>query len=182
MVTTSTRRDADVLDAVITEVVRRPRATLAELAQAAGVGRTTLFHSYATRSALLQACGVHALTVVVERLEAVDTGANDGGLTALLDALIPVGPHLDFIWRTPTLEPTAVMEDLKSRYGHAVTAVVSAASAAGVLRADVPDWWAQQMLESVVYVAWERVDDGHLAPREAPALARRTLLKGLGDE
>jgi len=177
---TTTRRREDLLDAVITQVMKHPRATLAELAEAAGVGRTTLFNAYATRRGLIRACGVRALTLVVERVEAIDTAADDGGLAALVEALIPLGSQLDFIWRTPALDDDEDLAPLGARYKQGLDRVVSAARQRGTIRSDVPDWWAVQMVESVVYVAWQKVDDGHLAPRSAPGLATDSLLQGVG--
>lgn len=185
---TITRRDEQLLDAVITEVMRRPRATLAELAEAAGVGRTTLFKAYATRAALIEACGVRACTVVVSRLDRVDTTAADGGLAELVEGLIPLGPQLDFLWRTPVLSFLAAEEEsaddllgeLARRYTAGLDAVIHAARDAGAIRSDLPDWWSVQLVQSVIYVAWEEVDGGRLAPRGAPELALRTLLEGIG--
>lgn len=174
------RRETDLLDAVITQVTRHPRATLAELAEAAGVGRTTLFNAYSTRSGLIQACGVRAFGVVVEHLESIDVTAADGGLAELVETLIPLGPQLDFMWRTPALDHDEALGLLAARYKQGFHRIVTAARETGAVSTDLADWWVAQMVESVVYVAWQKVDDGHLAPRTAPALALRSLLQGVG--
>jgi hypothetical protein len=55
-----------------------------------------------------------------------------------------------------------------------------AGAGSGALRADVADFWLLQTFYSLVYVAAESVHSGHLAPRDAPALAVDTLVRGLG--
>src|SRR5258706_15288873 len=99
------RRDAKaaLLDAAVEVLVADPSASLAEVAEAAGIGRTTLHKHYATRDDLMRAVGHRAL----ERWEQVVTAAaersdtDDGGLRALAEAMVPIGPHLAFLWRNP---------------------------------------------------------------------------------
>ena len=47
-------------------------------------------------------------------------------------------------------------------------------------KAGVPDWWLLQAFYSVIYVAAESVRNGQLAPLDAPDLALRTFLRGVG--
>src|SRR4051812_44238682 len=99
----STTAQDERLDAAIRHVMRHPRATLGELAAAGGVGRTTLFKSFPTRDALFHTMGVRAFRVVIDRIATV-AGDGQGGLAELVEALLPLGPQLDFLWRTPTFD------------------------------------------------------------------------------
>src|SRR5689334_4175267 len=72
-----------LLDTAVSVLVADPAAALAEVAEAAGIGRTTLHKHYATRDDLLRAVGHRA----IDRYEqvvaaAVDDDASDGGLAA----------------------------------------------------------------------------------------------------
>jgi hypothetical protein len=51
--------------------------------------------------------------VCVEAVRSADARAADGGLRSLVTALVPVGPQLSFLWRTPSLE---VDEDIRPAY------------------------------------------------------------------
>ncbi len=105
----------------------------------------------------------------------------DGGLHALVAALIPIGPQLAFLWRTPAFDH---MKDLDERWlavEERSLAVLRRVQELGFLAADLPDWWLGQMLYSVVYVAATSVQVGRLAPLDAPGLALRTLLRGTGE-
>ena len=179
-----TRRGAQppLLDVAAEVLVADPAASLAEVAAAAGIGRTTLHKHYATRDDLLRAVGHRALELLEQALnEATAAEHADGGLHALVAALIPIGPQLAFLWRTPAFDR---MKDLDERWlavEERSLAVLRRAQELGILAADLPDWWLGQMLSSVVYVAASSVRVGRLAPLDAPGLALRTLLHGTGE-
>lgn len=175
------RTEGSLLDVAVQVLVAEPGASLAEVAEAAGIGRTTLHKHYATRADLVRAVGHRALDrceQVVAAAEETDT--DDGGLRALAEAMVPVGPHLAFLWRNPVLDHA---EDIATRWRaveQRILAVLNRTRGGGVLRADVPDFWLLQAFYSLTYVAAESVHSGHLAPRDAPGRVVDTLLRGLG--
>jgi AcrR family transcriptional regulator len=171
-----------LLDVAVEVLVADPSASLAEVAHAAGIGRTTLHKHYATRDELLHAVGHRALDLWEQVIAAADDApADDGGLRALAAAMVPIGPHLAFLWRNPIFDHA---EDIKQRLRSVdpqTLAVLKRAQARGVLRADVADFWLLQTFYSLVYVAAESVYSGHLAPRDAPDLVVATFVRGLGE-
>jgi AcrR family transcriptional regulator len=170
-----------LLDVAAEVLVGDPAASLAEVAEAAGIGRTTLHKQYATRDDLLRAVGHRAIDLWEQAVAGVvDADAHDGGLRALTEAMIPIGPQLAFLWRNPTLDRAKdVVERWTAVEGDAL-AVLQQAQARGVIAAEVPFWWLLQTLYSLVYVASEAIRSGHLAPRDAPDLVLKTLLRGIG--
>src|SRR5262245_3564813 len=98
------RREAKTLLDIAAEVlVADPSASLAEVAEAAGIGRTTLHKHYATRDDLMRAVGHRAIDLWTQAIDDVVDGA-DGGLRGLAEAMIPIGPQLAFLWRTPMFD------------------------------------------------------------------------------
>jgi AcrR family transcriptional regulator len=173
-------RQLEVLDAAVTFLLSNPKASLAEIAAAAGVGRTTLFKRYATRDELEHAVALHALGRCVEAAASADALAPDGGLRSLVTALIPVGPQLNFIWRTPALETNAGFGQAYKTFEEKIQDVLTRAKQSGVLAASQPDWWLWQTLVALVYVAWECVEYGRLARLDAPERVLDTMLRGVG--
>ena len=170
-----------LLDVAAEVLVADPAASLAEVAAAAGIGRTTLHKHYATRDDLLCAVGHRAIDLLEQAISQV-TGTDDadGGLRATVAAMIPIGPQLAFLWRTPAFDHIA---ELEQRWKAAETrnlAVLKRAQDRGLLTASVPDWWLLQTFYSIIYVAAESVGAGKLAPLDAPGLALRTFLHGVG--
>ena len=50
-----------------------------------------------------------------------------------------------------------------------------------MIASGIPDWWLLRTFFSLVYVAAESVQSGHLAPLDAPGFALSTFLHGIGD-
>ncbi len=173
------RRDtaAALLDTAVEVLVADPSASLAEVADAAGIGRTTLHKHYATRDDLLRAVGHRS----IDRWEQLVTAASAiGGLTALAEAMITAGPYLAFLWRSPSFDHAEDIIARRRDVAPHVLAMLKDAQAGGLIRADVPDFWLLRTFYSIVYVAADSIDDGHLAPLAAPALIVDTLTRGLG--
>jgi AcrR family transcriptional regulator len=176
----SVRTPVGLLDVAVEVLVADPAASLGEVAAAAGIGRTTLHKHYPTRDDLLRAVADRSIEAWERAVESAERQESpDGGLRALAEALVSIGRHLAFLWRTPVFDHMADI-GLRCRALDARSlAVLSRARSQGAVRADVPDYWLIQTFHSLVYVAAESVDSGHLAPRDAPGLAVDTFLRGL---
>jgi len=164
----------------VTYLMHHPRASLGEIAAAAGIGRTTLFKRYATRDELVHAVALRAVDVCLDAVRSADATADDGGLRSLVTALVPVGPQLNFLWRTPTLQVDTEFCVAYQRVDESILEVLGRARTAGTLAAGQPDWWLRQTLVALVYVAWECVESGRLARLDAPDRVLDTMLRGVG--
>jgi len=172
-----------LLDVVAEVLVADPSASLAQVAEAAGIGRTTLHKHYATRDDLIRAVGRRAIELWEQAVETVREQAHhqpDGGLRALVDAMVPIGPQLAFLWRTPAFDHMKDIAEPWKAVEESGLDVLRRAQSAGLIAPDVPQYWLLQTLYSLVYVAAESVRSGHLAPRFATDLVLRTLLHGIG--
>jgi AcrR family transcriptional regulator len=192
------RGRVSLLDVAAEVLVADPGASLAEVAEAAGIGRTTLHKHFATRDDLIRAVGLRALDLWEEAVAKVPDGEvpdsevpdsevphgaadeSDGGLGALISAMIPIGPQLAFLWRTPAFDHDT---EFKARWGTVEERgldVLRRGRATGILAANVPDWWLLSSLYSLIYCAAESLRAGRLAPLDAPGLVLRTFLHGIG--
>ncbi len=175
-----------LLDVAAEVLVADPAASLAEVAEAAGIGRTTLHKHYATRDDLLRAVGHRAIDrweTALDQVEAPDqagTTPADGGLAAIITAIVPIGSQLGFLWRTPALTRDSGLLDRLAATEARTLAVLRRAQDRGVLAGGTPDWWLLDTFYSLIYVAAESVADGKLAPNDAPGLVTDTLLRGIG--
>ena len=169
-----------LLDIAAEVLVDDPAASLAEVASAAGIGRTTLHKQYATRDDLIRAVAHRALDVWDQAVSAASQADPGGGLHALVTAMVPLGPQLAFLWRTPALEHVdeicVRLDALQERQ----LVLLSEARKLGILADHTPDWWQLRIIYAVVYSAAESIYDGTLAPLDAPGLAFDTLLRGVG--
>jgi AcrR family transcriptional regulator len=181
------RSKPPLLDVAAEVLVADPAASLAEVAEAAGIGRTTLHKHYATRDDLMRAVGHRAIDLWEAAVDsAADAGDGagdahpDGGLAAFTAAMITLGPQLAFLWRTPAFDHMTEMGNRAKAVESRCLAVLKRAQQLGVLAAGTPDWWLLNTFYSLVYVAFESVQSGDLAPRDAPNLVLATFKHGIG--
>lgn len=175
------RDSGSLLDGVAEVLVANLSASMAEVARAAGIGRTTLHKHYATRDDLLRAVGYRAIEKWEQALDTVPDDEGDGGLLAMATAMVPIGPQLAFLWRTPALDQ--VPELIKRAIGveDRCQAILLRAQRLGVIKAGIPDWWLLDTYLSLIYSASLAVGAGKLAPLDAPRLTIATLLHGIGE-
>jgi AcrR family transcriptional regulator len=145
-----------------------PGASLADVAAAAGVSRTTIFSRYPTRAALLEAVALDGLS----RLElAYDSIASTAPavevLTDLVRRLIPMGPHIAFLFRERALDDNETVQLRLMSLQEIDHALLLRAQAEEALRRDAPVAWLSRSLDALVYAAWEGVDAGELAALDA---------------
>ncbi|MEJ3652496.1 TetR family transcriptional regulator [Actinomycetes bacterium KLBMP 9759] len=168
-----------LLDIAAEVLIADPRASLADVAAAAGVGRTTLHKRYPTREALLVAIGHDSMDRIAEAIDGagIATAADAAAVRRLLAAFIPLGPRLTFLIRHG--DDGALLSRVE-KLDAPVEDLIRRAQEERTIREGVPVWWVVSTLYSLAYSAWEAVAAGRLAALDAPALAFDTLLSGIG--
>lgn len=169
-----------LLDVATRVLVHDPTASLADVASAAGVSRTTLHARFPTRQALLVALAHEAMDLLATAYDAarLDEGPVREALLRAVEALVPLGPRAEFLLRERSLDDD---KELTARYvalDAPLLALVDRGRRGGDLRSDVPAWWLVATVNNTVYGAWEAIADGRLAPRDAPALVLTSVLDG----
>lgn len=174
-----------VQESILLEVASRtllvsPGASLAEVAAAAGVSRTTLHSRFATRQDLLVALAHDAMDLLEQAYQAagLDQGPVREALRRVVEATLPLGPRIAFLLRERSLD---VDPELNARYqvlDQPLVDLVERGRTTGELRSDVPGWWLVDSIVGTVFAAWEAIADGRLAPRDAPDLVLTSMLDG----
>jgi len=177
-----TRRS--LLDAATLVLSKDSGASLAEVASVAGVGRTTLHRYFPTRDALISALVLDALDRVAQAI--TDAKPEHGTVLEALqrtaDTVIPLGPSLRFLHAEPSVYTT---EDIMRRWYDAlepVAAAVRRGQVDGSIRRDLPVTWVVDLFAGAILTAWDSVDDGRLAPNEAPRLVLSSVLHGVASK
>lgn len=164
------RNDTAILEAAREVLLRDPDASMAAVAQAAGVGVGGLYRRYAGRDELVQhVCG-EGLRRFVELAEAAlaDDGDPWASLEGFLRGVVDADVHALTVRLAGTFRSTRALQELAGRGGGLVEQVVERARAAGRLRPDVEAADVPMLLEQLTAV---RVDD----PARTAALRRRYL-------
>jgi AcrR family transcriptional regulator len=171
-----------ILDAAARVLPTNSAATLAEVAAAAGLGRTTVHRHFPAREDLLGALAVDAL----DRIEAAVAGCrlDDGPVPEVLSrvaaALVPMADEFRVLEVGP--EVWKVGGELDTRWyrlADRLEAVVDRGKREGDIRVDLPTAWIVDLVASAVWCAGDCIRDGRVAPREAPRLLVEVMLHGV---
>ena len=178
--TDATRRR--LLDTAAGLLCKHSGASLADVADAAGVGRTTLHRYFPTRHDLLYALADDALLRVEAAVADAHPDADEPiavDLTRVATAVLPLATELRFldigadVWDLPEMverwyDLSRPVEDLVRR-----------AKANGELRLDLPTAWVVDLFVGTIWSASSGIDDGRIARRDAIELVVESVLHGV---
>jgi AcrR family transcriptional regulator len=172
------RNVAAILDAALLCLARDPDASIAEIAQAAGVGRVTLYGHFKSRADLIEA----VLSRTVEHADAVlDATDTSGDPRAALVQLVTSSWQIVDQFRSVLTAAQHELPPQRIRAGHdqvlhRVHALIDRGQRAGVFRSDLPARWMVSISYSVMHAAAEECAAGRLDPADAPRVIAATLL------
>ena len=157
---------------------------LDEIAGAAGVGRATLYRHFKSRADLISEIKLAA----GEELQAVVTPIMESELLAreklvnIVCKLVPLGASLNvsayFDHPVKEVEPRVKASYL--RHLAQARTLAQALKDEGAVSLEIPLVWLVASLDSLIFCAWEKVESGDIAPKQAPWLLIRTFLAGHG--
>lgn len=182
-----------MVDALTTVLMQHPDASLGDLARAVGVSRTTLHRRFATREDVMRAIAHRALTrlsaaYAEAELHLAFTGADAHALAlaetdiaairAAIEHLIPAGPSLTFLLRASELADDAALQQRVRDVDAPMLRALERGLARGALTSTGGADWLLESLYALVYIAWEQIERGSLAPRHATELVLTSWLRG----
>ncbi|MFD4643957.1 TetR/AcrR family transcriptional regulator [Lentzea sp. NPDC058436] len=166
-----------LLQTATSVLLKDPTASLGDVARAAGVGRTTLHKRYPTRTDLVRAVASEALDLIHSVAREVDFESDDA-LEDLMRRLVPLGPRVEFLLRFPGLERDEEVAGRIREMDRPVLDVITRLQGTR-LRRDLPAWWILQTAYAGLFIAWEAISDGRLAPLDAPRFVLTTVFEGV---
>lgn len=171
-----------VLDAAAAVLAANPGASMSAVAEAAGVGRATLYRHFPTREALMRELALEA----IERTDAAvapvlaEGLSSEDALLGMLEAIVPLGDRYHFL-ANERIEDPEVAEETR-RQTRETEEFVEQAKRDGLFDAGLPTAWIVAAIDALVWAAWDSVREGTVAPRDAASLAFKTLTRGLMPE
>ncbi|WP_083983728.1 TetR/AcrR family transcriptional regulator [Actinomadura hibisca] len=169
-----------ILDAAVTTLAATPTASLADVAAAAGVGRTTVHRYFPERADLLDAIGAHVLEQIGDATDRARVG--EGPAMAALERLcqeyFEVSRGLTLIFENPQLMSWEGWEE-ETDADRALLDLIQRGREEGAFDPELPDEWVQQTMWSLLYAAWAHVRENGASKHTALSLCLRTLRKAL---
>ncbi|MBJ7456258.1 MAG: TetR/AcrR family transcriptional regulator [Thermoleophilia bacterium] len=174
------RNEARIVAAATHLLADEPEATMQDLADAAGLGRATVYRHFPTREALLEAIGRAAIDEIGSALagERLHEGDPVAALGRVVEVIFVVGDRYRVIAEGPPAGKTAEMHARAAAAFGPVEALIRRAQGEGALAADVPAEWIVAATGALIATGFRQVAAGTVGRDDVPGLVVRTLLRG----
>ncbi|MDT4905837.1 MAG: hypothetical protein QOH52_3853 [Pseudonocardiales bacterium] len=175
------RNVAAIIDAAQDCLLRNPEATIGDIAQAAGVGRVTLYGHFATRAELVSAVFGRITEQADAALDATDTSGDPReALARLLTASWQIVDQFRSILRAAERElPAEAIREHHDRHLHRLNTLIARGQRSGAFRDDLPRPWLVTTCYSVMHAGADECTNGRLDPADAGRVVTATLLAAL---
>lgn len=172
-----------VLDAAARILSQNQGASLAEVAEIAGVGRATVYRYFPTRDKLLQELSIQALDETDKAVEGYEELENSlDYLKLIAEALIPIGDKYFFLMTHRSSLTDPIVKRRYNRQLRQVEETVEMLKEDGHFSNEIPTAWIVACIDMLIYTAWQTVHDGSVARNEAADLLVRTLQTGFSTQ
>ncbi len=156
---------------------RGQAASMSEVAEAAGVGRATLYRHFPSREALLAALADTALREAGEHIRQakLDAVPVEEATARLARALITVGSHYMVLVRSgASVDKSALARECREP----MQALFARGQASGELRDDLPVEWLEKLFVSALLSGLSLAAEGGLGVEETAASVVSLFLDG----
>jgi AcrR family transcriptional regulator len=161
------RNRRTVLDAAVALLAQRPQATMQEVADASGLGRTTVYRHFPRRQDLIDALFEEVLREAAETVEDALSNASSARelLCELGPRIIAIGDRYRFLDAHPDLRERALSP--RDDDANPLEAYLNKAQARGEVRQDLPVTWMLTTLRGLGVVAMVEINAGRMTVDEA---------------
>jgi AcrR family transcriptional regulator len=156
-------------------------ASLAEIAAAAGVGRTTVHRVFPTRGDLLTALALEAVERLTSALGAarLDDGPATDVLARVVEEVLPLADELAFLDSGPEVWDLPQMRDAWWSVTASLDTLVQRGQLEGDIRGDIPAEVVVEAFTGILLGVWNGVRDGRVAPATATRHVVTLTLAGI---
>ena len=167
-------------DAAAAVLSADPTASLAQVAAAAGVGRTTLHRAFATRDDLLRALALDAIERLDRAVEAARPGEGSAPevLRRVAGSVLPLADEFRFLEAGPDVWNLPELLDGWYRISAVLADVVERGKREGDLRPDVPTVLLVELMTGAIWAVGDAVGEGRVARESAADDVVDVLLGG----
>lgn len=177
---TQTRRKRDLLVAAAAILARQPQASMADIAEHAGVGRATVYRYFPAREDLIRAICIEALDrtdAACQHVVHAPTCAKM--LRQIFDAVIPLGAEFHFLYTESVGLRDAEVDARFARQLEQTRQMIEWGKATGEIDAQLPTVWLVRLVDTAIWNGWAALARDGLAPDVVARLAFDTLWPGI---
>jgi AcrR family transcriptional regulator len=181
------RTRAGILAATASVLARNRSATLPDIANAAGVGRTTVHRYFADRERLIHEATLDSIRVIDETIvqAAIDQGPARDAMHRFINAMVSSGDRILFLFRDTTA-PRYSDRERARRLGEAVKpnqepliALIKRGQDEGAFDPELSVAWIAHALYALIRQGCEDVNRGDLLRHTVAPTVIRTFERGI---
>lgn len=180
--------DDKLARALALSIAQQPRASLQQLARAAGISKATLYRISPTREGVIELLMTLAIQHLQDALARADlhTPPYPDALQRLTDVVVQgreyyvFWNHAEWVRMIDARTETADLP-LPSFYGQTLETFFLNGQKAGAFRIDVPALWLVRAYDYLLYAAMDAVQRGEIAPLGMGAMVQKLFLEGATD-
>lgn len=176
------KSQAAILKAGMVLLSKNSEATLSDIAQQAGVGRTTLYRLYETKEQLIKAIAMYCLSAFDTATENLESDAKSAlhAFHLMFKAILPLAAEMEFLMKLGHLaaeDPELIAIDRKHQ--REIAELVEYAKAEGSLSKDMSTPWVANLVIGLLYSSWLTMDKKSIDHEALADLAFHTFCHGV---
>ena len=161
---------------------KNSETTLSEIAQQAGVGRTTLYRLYETKEQLIKAIAIHCLETFDLATQHLDDQSNSAieAFYLMFKAILPLEAELEFLMKLGDIaEDDPELVSIYQQHQDEIAELVEYAKQEGSIETSIPTIWIVNLIEGLFYSSWLTMNDSDLSVEALANLMYQTLCQGI---
>jgi len=168
-----------IVEAGIKTLLNNPSAGMSDIANAAGVGRATLYRHFPSREELIRRIALLCLSETERAFKPFEHLRGREAIEKIFDVLMPFAARFRFLGKLWSLvEEDAEILAIEARMDREMGFLFDEAKKTGVLNASLPTAWIKVLFDNVLDAGWVMIEDGDATPQEAAHLAKISFFDG----
>ncbi len=170
-----------IIEAGIRMLLINPSAGMSDIAEAAGIGRATLYRHFETREALIRALALRCYEEIDAALKPYDHLRGRAAIENIVDLSMPIANRFKFLgglWSY--VEGDAEVERIEAQMDEDMSLLFDHAKAIGDIDESLPTVWVTAFFDSVLMAGWTMVEENEATPEEAALLVKQSFFNGCG--
>ena len=158
-----------------------PDASFDLIAEQAEISRATLYRYFSSRQVLINEMCRTMDEKTFKKMRQImnEETAPKNKLLNLLKYMIPQGDQVRFLFHEPFVSGDKTFNSLYEQVKKEWDKNMEQLQKDGLIRKDLPLRWAARTVDIQIFMAWDMIYNGEIAPNDAPELALKTILEGL---
>ena len=166
-----------IVEAAIAVITDNPAATLTDLAEVAGVGRSTLHRHFPERSDLIRAVALQVHAASNAAIEAADPscGPVHAALRRVVESQLDLGPIVLYIYTEPTIQADPELAAHLDTGDEVIAEILARAS---VDKPEYPPGWSRRVFWALLLSGYEAMKQDRTPRHQVVDAIMNSLTKG----